>query len=54
MFRLIVEKELREIVGSAKFAVTFGISSLRITSYNVCYTKSLRVEFFQVFTREFA
>jgi len=28
MFRLIVEKELREIVGSAKFAVTFAISSL--------------------------
>lgn len=28
MFKLIVEKELREIVGSLKFAVTFGISSL--------------------------
>ena len=28
MFRLIVEKELREIIGSMKFAVTFGISSL--------------------------
>jgi hypothetical protein len=28
MFRLIVEKELREIVGSVKFAVTFGISAL--------------------------
>jgi len=28
MFKLIVEKELREILGSVKFAVTFGISSL--------------------------
>ena len=28
MFKLIVEKELREIIGSMKFAVTFGISSL--------------------------
>ncbi len=28
MFKLIVEKELREILGSAKFAVTFGISSI--------------------------
>jgi ABC-type transport system involved in multi-copper enzyme maturation permease subunit len=28
MFRLIVEKELREIIGSMKFAVTFGISSV--------------------------
>ncbi len=28
MFRLIVEKELREIIGSVKFTVTFGISSL--------------------------
>jgi ABC-type transport system involved in multi-copper enzyme maturation permease subunit len=28
MFRLIVEKELREIIGSLKFAVTFGISAL--------------------------
>jgi ABC-type transport system involved in multi-copper enzyme maturation permease subunit len=28
MFKLIVEKELREIIGSLKFAVTFGISSI--------------------------
>lgn len=30
MFRLIVEKELREIIGTTKFAVTFGVCSLLI------------------------
>ncbi|TAK58007.1 MAG: ABC transporter permease [Bacteroidetes bacterium] len=30
MIRLLVEKELREIIGSTKFAVTFGICSLLI------------------------
>lgn len=30
MFRILVEKELREIIGSTKFAVTFGVCSMLI------------------------
>ena len=30
MMRLIIEKELREIIGSTKFAVAFGVCSLLI------------------------
>ncbi|HEY5565299.1 MAG TPA: ABC transporter permease subunit, partial [Rhodothermia bacterium] len=30
MLRLIIDKELREIIGSTKFAVTFGVMSLLI------------------------
>ncbi|MGB2867378.1 MAG: ABC transporter permease [Bacteroidota bacterium] len=30
MIKLIIEKELREIIGSTKFAVTFGVSSILI------------------------
>ena len=31
MLRFVIEKELREIVGSAKFAATFGVCATAIT-----------------------
>ena len=30
MFKLIIEKELKEIIGSAKFAITFGVCAVLI------------------------
>jgi len=54
MFRLIVEKELREIVGSAKFAVTFGISSLLLllTFYIGARNYQVSAEQYEAATRE--
>jgi len=54
MFKLIVEKELREIVGSAKFTVTFGISSLLLllTFYIGARNYQVSAEQYEAATRE--
>ena len=36
MLRFIIEKELREIIGSTKFAVSFGVCSLLIPPRVLC------------------
>lgn len=54
MFKLIVEKELREILGSLKFAVTFGISALLLvlTFYVGARNYQVGAEQFEASTRE--
>jgi ABC-type transport system involved in multi-copper enzyme maturation permease subunit len=54
MFKLIVEKELREILGSVKFAVTFGVSSLLLllTFYVGARNYQVSTEQFEAARRE--
>ena len=54
MFRLIVEKELREIVGSLKFAVTFGVSAalLVLTFYVGARNYQVSTEQYEASKRE--
>ena len=42
VLRMIGRTRLREIFTAASLLLVIGIAMLRITSYNVCYTKLLR------------